>query len=178
MLSISYPYSTYFLPYFPYHFTIQPTFLPYFSFLFTMFFCIFQIFSLLDLPFFHIFQIFSLFSSVFSKSFHYSTYLSSIFSKSFHYSTCLSSIFFKVFQLSETSINSYDISVMYKLPWYNCNIVECGIKHHKPNPLFTKTYTYLPIYLHCYQNYRFYSILLVIFLSRWVSNFHNQIYFT
>jgi hypothetical protein len=51
-----------------------------------------------------------------------------------------------VFQSSETSFNSYDISFMYKLPRYNCNIVECGIKHHKPNPLFTKTYTYLPIY--------------------------------
>jgi hypothetical protein len=34
---------------------------------------------------------------------------------------------------------------MYKLPWYNCNIVECGIKHHKPNPLFTDIY--LPTYL-------------------------------
>jgi hypothetical protein len=41
---------------------------------------------------------------------------------------------------------------------YNCNIVECGIKHQQPNSLFTKTYTYLPIYLHFYQNYRFYSI--------------------
>jgi archaellum biogenesis protein FlaJ (TadC family) len=76
------------------------------------------------LPFFHIFQIISLFSSIFSKSFHYSTYLSSIFSKSFHSSTYLSSIFSNVFQLSETSINSYDISFMYKLPWYSCNIVE------------------------------------------------------
>ena len=37
-------------------------------------------------------------------------------------------------------------------------IVECGIKHHNPNPLFTKTYTYLPIYLHFYENYSFYSI--------------------
>jgi hypothetical protein len=36
---------------------------------------------------------------------------------------------------------------MYKRPWYNCNIVECGIKHQQPNPLFTKTYTYLSIYL-------------------------------
>jgi hypothetical protein len=52
---------------------------------------------------------------------------------------------------------------MYKLPWYNCNIVECGIKHHKPNPLFTKKYTYLPIYLHFYQNYRFYSIFASYF---------------
>jgi hypothetical protein len=41
---------------------------------------------------------------------------------------------------------------MYKLPWYNCNIGECGMKHHQPNPLFTKTHNYLPIYLHCYQN--------------------------
>jgi hypothetical protein len=56
----------------------------------------------------------------------------------------------KVFQLSETSINSYDISFMYKLPWYNCHIVECGIKHHTSHPLFTKAYTYLPIYLHFY----------------------------
>jgi hypothetical protein len=47
---------------------------------------------------------------------------------------------------------------MYKLSCYSCNIVECGTKHHKPNPLFEKTYTYLPIYLHFYQNYRFYSI--------------------
>jgi hypothetical protein len=59
---------------------------------------------------------------------------------------------------TQTSINSYDIFFMYKLPWYNCNIVECGIKHHKPYPLFTKAYTYLPIYLHFYQNYRFYLI--------------------
>jgi hypothetical protein len=110
------------------------------------------------LPFFHIFQIISLFSSVFFKSFHYSTYLSSIFSKSFHSSTYLSAIFSNVFQLSETSINSYDISFMYKRPWYNCNIVECDIKHHQPNPLFTRIYTYIPIYLHFYQNYRFYSI--------------------
>jgi hypothetical protein len=114
-------------------------------------------------------------SSIFSKSFHYSTYLSSIFSKSFHYSTYLSSIFSNVFQLSETSINSYDISFMYKLPWYNCNIVECGIKHHQPNPVFTKSYTYLPIYLHLYQIYRFYSIFGSYFP---ISNFHNQIYFT
>ena len=48
----------------------------------------------------------------------------------------------------------------------NCNnIVECGIKYHQPNPLFTKTYTYLPtgIYLHFYQNYRFYSIFASYF---------------
>jgi hypothetical protein len=51
-LTISYHY---FLPYFPYHFTI--------------FFCIFQIISLFKLSFFHIFQIISLFS----KSYHYST---------------------------------------------------------------------------------------------------------
>jgi hypothetical protein len=100
-----------------------------------------------------------------------------MFSKSFHYWTYLSSIFSNVFQLSETSITSYDISSMYKRPWYNCNIVECGIKHHQPNPLFTKTYTYLSIYISiriidCIQ------FLLVIFLSWWVSNFHNQIYFT
>jgi hypothetical protein len=37
------------------------------------------------------------------------------------------------------------------------------IKHHQPNPLFTKTYTYLPIYLHFYQNYRFYSIFASYF---------------
>jgi hypothetical protein len=157
------------LPYCPYYFTIQPTFLPYFSHLFTIFFCIFQnLFTirlafLLYFPnhftlFFYIFPIFSLFSSASSISFHYSTYLSSIFSKSFHYSAYLSSIFSNVNQLSEleTSINSYHISFMYKLPRYNCNIVECGIKHHRPNPLFTKTYTYLPIYLHFYQNYRLY----------------------
>jgi hypothetical protein len=115
------------------------------------------------LPFFHIFQIISLFSSLFFKYFHYSTYLSSIFSKSFHYSTYLSSIFSNVFQLSETSINSYDIPFMYKRPWYNCNIVDCGIKHHQPNPLFTKTYTYLPMYLHFYQNYTSYSIFASYF---------------
>ena len=69
----------------------------------------------------------------------------------------------KVFQLSETSINSYDISFMYRLPWYNCHVVECGIKHHTSNPLFTKAYTYLPIYLHFYQNYRFYSIFASYF---------------
>jgi hypothetical protein len=45
-----------------------------------------------------------------SISYHYSTYFSSIFSQSFYYSTYLSN----VFQLSETSINSYDISFMYK----------------------------------------------------------------
>ena len=130
------------LLYFPNLFTIWLAFLPYFPNHFTLFF--------------YIFPIFSLFSSVSSKSFHYSTYLSSIFSQSFHYSTYLSSIFSNVFQVSETSINSYDISFMYKLPWYNCNIVECGIKHHQPNLLFRKTYTYLPIYLHFYQNYRLY----------------------
>jgi hypothetical protein len=142
-----------------------------------LFFHIFHIISLFNLLFFHIFHIISLFSSVFSNSFHYSTYLSSIFSKSFHYSTYLSSIFSNVFQLSETSFNSYDISFMYKLPRYNWNIVESGIKHHKPNPLFTKTYTYPPIYLHVYQNYKKFQFLLVIF-QFWVSNFHNQIYFT
>jgi hypothetical protein len=52
---------------------------------------------------------------------------------------------------------------MYKLPWYNCNIVECGIKHNKPNPLFTKTYTYQPIYIYFYQSYRFYSIFASYF---------------
>jgi hypothetical protein len=41
------------------------------------------------------------------------------------------------------------------------DIFECGIKHHQPNLLFTKTYTYLPIYLHFYENYRFYSILFL-----------------
>ena len=71
------------------------------------------------------------------------------------FSSYLKMVLGKVFQLSETSINSYDISFMYKLPWYNCNIVECGIEHHTSNPLFTKAYTYLPIYLHFYQNYRF-----------------------
>jgi hypothetical protein len=119
--------------YFPNFFIIRLAFLSYFPNHCTIFF--------------HIFPIFSLFSSVFSKSFHYSTYLSSIFSKSFHYSTYLSSIFSNVFQLSETIINSYDIFFMYKRPCYNCNIVECGIKHPQPNPLFTKTYTYLPIYI-------------------------------
>jgi hypothetical protein len=94
-----------------------------------------------------------------SISYLYSKYFSSIFSKSFHYSTYLSN----VFQLSETNINSYVISFMYKRPWYNCNIVECGIKHQQPNLLFTKTYTYLPIYLHFYQNYRFYSIFASYF---------------
>ena len=116
------------------------------------------------------------FSSIFSLSFHYfllyfpnlftirlTRYLSSIFSKSFHYSTYLSFIFSNVFQLSETSINSYDISFMYKLPRYSWNIVESSVKHHKSNPLFTKTYTYLPIYLHFYQNYRFYSIFTSYF---------------
>jgi hypothetical protein len=49
------------------------------------------------------------------------------------------------------------------ISWYNCNIVECGIKHQQPNPLFTKTYTYLPIYLHFYENYRFYSIFASYF---------------
>ena len=58
------------------------------------------------------------------------------------FSSYLNRVLGNVFQLSETSINSYDISFMYKLPWYNCNIVECGIKHHQPNLLFTKTYTY------------------------------------
>ena len=43
------------------------------------------------------------------------------------------------------------------------NIVEYDIKHHKHDPLFTKTYTYLPIYLHFYQNYRFYSIFASYF---------------
>jgi hypothetical protein len=33
----------------------------------------------------------------------------------------------------------------------------------QPNPLLTKTYTYLPIYLHFYQNYRFYSIFASYF---------------
>jgi hypothetical protein len=33
-------------------------------------------------------------------------------------------------------------------------------------------------YAHFYENYRFIQFLLVIFLSWWVSNFHNQIYFT
>jgi hypothetical protein len=61
---------------------------------------------------------------------------------------------------TETSINSFDISFMYILPRYNCNIVECGIKHHKPNPLITKTYTYLSIYLHFYQNYLYTDICL------------------
>jgi hypothetical protein len=50
-----------------------------------------------------------------------------------------------VFQLSETSINNYDISFMYKLPWYNWNIVECGIKHHNSNPLFLITGKHCPI---------------------------------
>ena len=45
----------------------------------------------------------------------------------------------------------------------HCNSVECGIKHHQPNLLFTKTYTYLPIYLHFYENYRFYSIFASYF---------------
>ena len=75
------------------------------------------------------------------------------------FSSYLKMVLGKVFQLSETSINSYDISFMYKLPWYNCHIVECGIKHHTSNPLFTKTYTYL----HFYQNYRFYSIFASYF---------------
>jgi hypothetical protein len=100
---------------------------------------------------------------MFSISYHYSTYFSPVLSKSFHYSN-LSSIFSNVFQLSETNINSYVISFMYKLPWYNCNILECSIKHHKLNPLFAKTYNYLSIYLHFYQNYRFYSISSSYFL--------------
>jgi hypothetical protein len=41
-----------------------------------------------------------------------------------------------VFQLSEASINSYDISFMYKLPRYNWNIVENDIKHHNHNHQF------------------------------------------
>jgi hypothetical protein len=46
-------YGLTFLPYFPYHFTIQPTFLPYFSYLLTIFVGIFQIFSLFNLSFFY-----------------------------------------------------------------------------------------------------------------------------
>jgi hypothetical protein len=126
---------------------------------FTIFICFFQIFSLFSLFFFHNFHFFSLFNLLFFHIFHIISQFSSVFCKSFHYSTYLSSIFFNVFQLSETSINSYDISFMYKLPRYSCNIVECGIKHHQPNLLFTKTY--LPIYLHFYENYRFYSILFL-----------------
>jgi hypothetical protein len=53
---------------------------------------------------------------------------------------------------------------------YNWNIVESGVKHHKPHPLFTKTHTYLHINLHFYQNYRFYSIFASYFpilMSKW-----------
>jgi hypothetical protein len=66
------------------------------------------------------FHISTCLSSMLSISYHYSNYISSIFPRSFHYSTYLSN----VFQLSETNINSYDISFMYKRPWYNCNIVD------------------------------------------------------
>jgi hypothetical protein len=144
------------------------------------------------LPFFHIFQIISLFSSIFSLSFHYFlldfpnlftirlTYLPYFPN---HFTIQLIFLpYFPMFSmhLSETSIDSYDISFMYKLPWNNCNIVECGIKNHQPNPLFTKTYTYLPIYLHVYQNYRFYSIFasylpMLMSFKFQQSNLHNSL---
>jgi hypothetical protein len=103
------------------------------------FFPIFHIFSLFNLHFFHIFPIFSLFNLLFFCIFQiisqFSTYFFSGYGK---YGRKVSRIVIRY--VSEANINSYDISFMYKLPWYNCNIVECGIKHHKPNPLFTKTY--------------------------------------
>jgi hypothetical protein len=45
----------------------------------------------------------------------------------------------------------YKWGSMDKLPRYNYSIVECGIKHHKPNHVFTKTYTYLHIYRHFWK---------------------------
>jgi hypothetical protein len=42
-----------------------------------------------------------------------------------------------------------------KLPWYNWNIVKCGVKHHKPKPNILKCYNtiyeYIPLYILLYS---------------------------
>ena len=157
-----------FLPYFSYLFTIQLTFLPYFPYLFTIQLTFSSVFSksfhypncfssFLTHPLTQLTQWYSQHKKVLKFSCDLNLFQRiPIALKYIVFSSYLKRVLGNVFQLSETSINSYDISFMYKLLWYSCNIVECGNKHHKPNPLFTKTYTYLPIYLHFYQNYRFY----------------------
>jgi hypothetical protein len=58
--------------------------------------------------------------------------------------------------ISPLCTNGHDITVI---------LLNVALNHQQPNPLFTKTYTYLPIYLHFYQNYRFNSIFASYFLS-------------
>jgi hypothetical protein len=138
MLSISYHYSTYFSSIFSLSFHY---FLLYFPNLFTIFFCIFQIISLFNL------------------SFHY-------FLLYFRNYFTIQLIFLPYFPMC-SSYQKQALTVMISPLYTNChdiiNIVECGIKHHQLNPLFIKTYTYLPIYLPFYQNYRFYSIFASYF---------------
>jgi hypothetical protein len=120
--------------------------------------------------FFHILPIFSLFSSLFSKSFHYSTYLFSIFSKSFHNSTYLSSIFSSyqkqalTVMISPLCTNCHDITVILLNVALNTINLTLYLQRHIP--------TYLSIYIFI-RIIDFIQFLLVIFLSWWVSNFHN-----
>jgi hypothetical protein len=117
-----------FLPYFSYLFTLQLTFLPYFTDLFTIQLTFLLYFpnlftiqltflrfllthlhnSLNDIPNIIKFLKFSCDLNLFQRI--------PIALKYIVFSSYLKRVLGNVFQLSETSINSYDISFMYKLP--------------------------------------------------------------
>jgi hypothetical protein len=80
--------------------------------------------------------------------------VSFIFSLSFHYST----YFFSIFSIS-----------FHIFPYFPYHFTIFFCVSHIP------TYLYIYIFM---QIINFIQLLLVIFLSWWVSNFHNQIYFT
>jgi hypothetical protein len=125
------------------------------------------------LPFFHIFQIISLL--LFSLSFHlnfpnlltirltYLPYFPNHFTIQF--------IFLPYFPMF-SSYQKQALTVMISPLCTNCHYITVILLNVALNTISLTLHlqrhipTYLPIYLSFYQNYRFYSILLVIFLSR------------
>jgi hypothetical protein len=82
------------------------------------------------------------------------------------------------FQLSETSINSYDISL--RTNCHDITVILLNVTLNTINLIFYLQ-RHIPTYIYIYIFMRiidFIQFLLVIFLSWWVSNFHNQICFT
>jgi hypothetical protein len=101
------------------------------------------------LPFFHIFQIISLFSSIFPLSFRYFLlYFPNLFTIRLTYLPYFRNHFtiqlifppyFSMFSSYQKQALTVMISPLCTNGHDIINIVECGIKHHQPNPLFTNS---------------------------------------
>jgi hypothetical protein len=162
--SISFHYSTYFssifslsfhnfLLCFPNHFTIQLIFLPYFPYHFT-----FQLAFFPCCP--YLITIRLTFLPYFPN--HFTIQL--IFPMFSSYQKQALTV-----MISPLCTNGHDITVILLNVALNTNNLTLYLQRHIP--------TYLSIYIFN-RIIDFIQLLLIIFLSWWVSNFHNQIYFT